>query len=430
MNTILDEITSLCPPYYDVQWTLKMKGTAPVLSLESEESIEKINELFNSFNTLLDDKISITKGKDRKAPFWPTIILQNVTMEKLEQIRKSLTLEKLKDGGFASNHGCSIPHVNPLKKEAGRSNRNAVYVQLRNGRIIEVPENFSHYVNPHAHKPYAVFMPNLDFIEWALSPSLAIIDYPTVPKEIRVQPYGYISYVRKNGFIDSGLSDSLGFRKGVSIFYNQNAGEIIMTNATDGDVMGKADVQKPEYSDLCQAVSSRFGFQIMLYNPTIVLNLRAAAHLYDQEKLNHFGTQVKAFLSAGGEISSLFAESKKYLQPEPEDCNPLDFNIGAEKIKLSRSESAIVYAMLTARHFEPFTLDMRTLSVTFSSPCEHVLQQLETYRAECTSSAGYQSPAFPRVPALPIGEPQDPSAGYDSDDEFAARGADSAWLCP
>ena len=37
MNTILDEITSSFPPYYGVQWTLKMKGTTPVLSLENEE---------------------------------------------------------------------------------------------------------------------------------------------------------------------------------------------------------------------------------------------------------------------------------------------------------------------------------------------------------------------------------------------------------
>lgn len=61
--------------------------------------------------------------------------------------------------------------------------------------------------------------------------------------------------------------------------------------------------------------------------------------------------------------------------------------------------------------------------MTFSSTSENFLQQLETYRAECTST-----PAFPRVPALPIGEPQDPSAGYDYDDEFAARGPGSAVL--
>ena len=66
---------------------------------------------------------------------------------------------------------------------------------------------------------------------------------------------------------------------------------------------------------------------------------------------------------------------------------------------------------------------MKTLNVTFSSPSKNFLQQLETYRAECTST-----PAFHRVSALPVPEPRDPSAGYDSDDEFTARGAGSAVL--
>jgi len=416
MNTILDQITELFLPNSNVSWTLKENGKTPVLSLVDAVTIKKISQLFTSLNVQLDDKMTITTGRNKKDGLW-TIILQNLTMEKLAQIHQSLTLDKLIDGGFQSDHGCAIPHRDCHKQEVGRSNRNAVYLKLGDGRILEVPENIHHYINPTAHREYASFMPNLAFITWALSPSLDIIDCSALPEGTAVDTYGYISYVKKDGYLDCGISDGFAYlRKGSSFFYPDYATQLVMTNRTDSNVIEKTAVQKSEYSDLCQAVSSRFEFQIILYNPTIVRKLRAAAHQYDQEKLNHLGRLIKAFLSAGGESSDLFSECKKYLQVEPKSFHALDFNVGSNKIKLSRAESAIVYAMLTSRYFEPFTLDMKTLSVRFADPCENVIAQFAAYDAECSSSLGYQSPQFSRTPAK--GKAPEP----DSDDEFAAKG--------
>ena len=329
-------------------------------------------------------------------------------------------MPKIKAGIFMSGHGCTIPHIS---ESVG--NICSVYVRLTDGRILDVPTNFAHYVDPAVHKEYARFMPDLPFMEWALQPSLDIIDHTSVA-EGDAKPYGYISYVRKNGYLDVGLWDA-GRRKGSSLHYPTYAGQLIMTHATDNVVMGKADVQKPEYSALCKEVAGRFGFQARLYGNVEKL-FKKTVNLFNTEKMHDFGIAARAFLASGGNIIAMQEEDRRLqsLHPLPSGSVALhNFNLDSNTFPLSEYERLVVRAAIASGYFLEFNLNPLTLEVTFSPPSAIVLAQLEQYRAECQSLLGYQSPVFARTSALPLsttsldhGAEKAADSEYDSDDEF------------
>ena len=259
-------------------------------------------------------------------------------------------------------------------------------------------------------------MPNKALIQWALQAELQFIDY-TDTKVDGAQHYGYVSYVKKNGFLDCGVSESAR-RKGCEFHYPHRAGQLVLTHAHDKELTDEVThVQKDEYRELCKEVSSRFGFQVLIYR---LLETKTPISI-DQEKLAQFQTAVADFLINGGEYSELWAASNALNRDEVKQfkiARPVetlfDFN---------SDERMVVVAMLYSKYFKLFELNEETLTVRFEDPAEMVLAQQACYEEECLS--GYQNPIFERTQALAHIDQSGSSTAteYDSDDDLKGQGA-------
>ena len=326
---------------------------------------------------------------------------------------------KIKPGTDLSNHACLIPHL----QRPGNSaiNRNCVFIQLNDGRYLEMPSNFYHYVDPDAHKNYARFMPNRDLIQWALQSELQFIDY-TDTKVDDAQRYGYVSYVKKNGFLDCGISEPSDRRKGCEFHYPHRAGQLVLTHAHDAALTDEVPhVQKEEYRELCKEVSSRFGFQMWIY-ALLESKIETKTPIsIDQGKLAQFQKAVVGFLINGGEYSELLSASNALNRGEVGQfqlARPVETSF-----EFNLDERRVVVAMLYSKYFKLFELNEETLTVHFEDPAEMVLAQQACYEKECLS--GYQNPIFERTQALAHIDPSHSSGSreYDSDDDLKGQGA-------
>lgn len=207
------------------------------------------------------------------------------------QGKKNFLRKRRTEGG----HACYIPHAtNDL---SGAQNCNSFYIKLLNGKVLIVPANFYHYVDPEAHKKYARFMPSLEVAEWAITKNyLEFIPCDAVINDDFVERYGYISFVKKNGFLDCGCWFFNRYKSRPYRYINY-AGSLVTSQGDDAHISNKVPVQKPEYSELCKTITKRFAFQSHVYVNECLFSKIRESH-YDKQKMKVFLAEVSAFVNS------------------------------------------------------------------------------------------------------------------------------------
>lgn len=329
---------------------------------------------------------------------------------------------RVRKGLYASDHGCYIPHA--TRNLSGERNRDSYYIKLLNGKVVIVPANFHHYVDPKAHKEYARLMPSLEVTEWAVTrDTLEFLPCDVVSTEQDVERYGFISYVRKNGLLDCGIWD-MGRRVSNSYKYPNHAASLVMTQESDANILCKAPVQKAEYSELCDAVSKRFAFQACVYKYEEAFSTIDVTK-YNNKKMKLLTTELSAVVKSHEKYKAFSEAFNATVKDYPiGKGHEVDLSLSSDFVfRLSDCERLLVLICVQCRFFDDFEFSGDELVIKFQ-PCEKVvLEQLEAYRKECASELGYQSPAFQRTPPLPIieGARDKQRREFDSDDEEQGR---------